>query len=98
MTLERPTTPEPNTPRQPAAGKGLPAKEPQPQKSLPGRQPDARDSSAEQSLELPRDRDEAQDMTAGQVDPHIRQAARDLENGLQDTSKALETDKAYRKL
>ena len=37
-------------------------------------------------------------MTNGQVDPHIRQAAKDLERGLQDTSEALETDRTYKKL
>ncbi|MBC7444237.1 MAG: hypothetical protein H7273_02035 [Polaromonas sp.] len=98
MTLPKSNTATANTPAQPTAGKGMPAKAAQPQESLPGRQPDARDGLAEQSLELPSDRDEAQDMTGNQVDPHIRQAARDLENGLQDTSNGLETDKAYKKL
>ena len=62
------------------------------------RQPDATDGSAQDSLESPNDRDQASDMTNGQVDPHIRQAAKDLERGLQDTSEALETDKTYKKL
>ena len=76
----------------------MPAKDPLPQKSMPGRQTDSSDGSAEQSLELPCDRDETTDMTGNQVDPHIRQAAKDLENGLQDTSEALETDRVYKKL
>ena len=98
MTLPTSTPAPANTPAQPAAGKGLPAQDPQPQKPMPGRQPDFRDVSAEQSLELPRDRDEATDMTSDKVDPLIRQAAKDIENGLQDTSKALETDQTYKKL
>ena len=87
-----------NTPDQPAAGKGMPAKDPKPQKPMTNRQPDASDGSAEDSLESPNDRDQATDMTNGQVDPHIKQAAKDLENGLQDTSEGLETDRAYKKL
>ena len=100
MTLPTSTTAPANTPAQPAAGKGLPAQDPQPQpqKPMPGRQPDLKDTSAEQSLKLPSDRDEATDMTSGKVDPLIRQAAKDIENGLQDTSKALETDQTYKKL
>ena len=87
-----------NTPDQRAAGKGMPAKDPKPQKPMTTRQPDASDGSAEDSLESPNDRDQATDMTNGQVDPHIKQAAKDLENGLQDTSEGLETDRAYKKL
>ncbi len=87
-----------NTPKQPAAGKGMPAKDPKPQKPMTNRQPDASDGSAEDSLESPNDRDQATDMTSDQVDPHIRQAAKDLENGLQDTSEGLETDRAYKNL
>ena len=86
------------TPVQPATGKGQPAQDPQPQKPMPGRQPDLKDTSAKQSLKLPSDRDEATDMTSDKVDPLIRQAAKDIENGLQDTSKALETNQAYKKL
>lgn len=62
------------------------------------RQPDATDGSAEGALELPNDRDQAKNMTSDKVDPLIRQAAKDLEEGLQDTSNALETDKVYKKL
>ena len=98
MNLPKSSPAPANTPAQPAAGKGMPAKDPQPQKAMTDRQPDFNDGSTEQTLELPRDRDESKDMTSDQVDPHIRQAAKDLENGLQDTSKALETDKTYKKL
>lgn len=85
-----------NTPDQPASGKGMPAQQPQPQKPLVDRQPDQRDASAEQSLELPRDRDEATDMTSAQTSPIMEQAAQDLADGLKDTSKAPEMDKTYK--
>ena len=76
----------------------MPEKKPRPQKSMVNHQPDATDGSAQDALESPNDRDQAKNMTSDQVDPKIRQAAKDLERGLQDTSNALETDKAYKKL
>lgn len=98
MTQQKSRTSPANTPAQPAAGKGMPAQDPQPQKPLAGRQPDLKDASVEASLELPRDRDEARDMTSGQTSPLIEQAAQDVKDGLKDTSKALETNRAYKKL
>ena len=98
MTTPRLDPTSPNTPDQPAAGKGMPDKQPKPQKQLPGRQSDASDGSAENALELPNDRDQAIDMTADKVDPRIRQAAVDLKNGLQDTSNSIETNKTYKKI
>ena len=73
-------------------------KKPRPQKPMVNRQPDATDGSAQDALASPNDRDQTKDMTSDQVDPKIRQAAKDLERGLQDTSNALETDKTYKKL
>jgi hypothetical protein len=99
MNPENPSRTAPaNTPQQPAAGKGQPAKDPQPQKPMTDRQPDFNDASTEQTLELPRDRDESSDMTSGQTSPMIEQAAKDVEGGLKDTSKAPELERAYRKL
>ena len=98
MTTRRASTSPPNTPNQPAAGKGMLEKKPRPQKPMVNRQPDATDGSAQDALESPNDRDQAKNMTSDQVDPKIRQAAKDLERGLQDTSNALETDKTYKKL
>ena len=69
-----------------------------PQKPMSDRQPDATDGSAEDALELPNDRDQAVDMTNDQVDRRIKQAAEDLKNGLQDTSKSIETNKTYKKI
>lgn len=98
MTQQKSSTSPANTPAQPAASKGMPAKKPQPQKPLTGRQPDLKDASVEASLELPRDRDQASDMTSGQTSPVIEQAAQDVKDGLKDTSKAPEMDRAYKKL
>jgi hypothetical protein len=96
MTSQKSRTSPVNTPDQPAAGKGMPAQDPQPQKPMLDRQPDFNDGSAEQTLELPRDRDEAKDMTSGQTSPLIEQAAHDIEDGLKDTSKAPEMDRTYK--
>jgi hypothetical protein len=82
-------------------GKGMPARTPD---DVPlERGPNAmraspQDQSEEASLELPNDRDQATDMTADTPDPMIRQAARDVQQGKQDTSKSAETDQAYGKL
>ena len=98
MTPQKSSTSPANTPDQPAAGKGMPAKDQQPQKPMVGRQPDMNDSSAERHLELPSDRDQAQDMTSAQPDPRIEQAAKDVKDGKKDTSKAVETDQTYKRL
>ena len=63
-----------------------------------GKQPDPKDGSAQDKLELPSDRDQALDMTRSQPDPRIEQAAKDIKEGRKDTSKAAETDQAYKKL
>lgn len=97
MTKTR-THPTPaNTPQQPAAGKGMPARDPQPQTTPPGGQGTFEDGSIENSLELPRDRDEAVDMTGGQTSPLMEQAAKDVEHGLKDTSKQPEMNQTYQK-
>ena len=100
MTTQKSRTSPDNTPDQPAAGKGMPAKDAQAQVQPPmtGRQPTQQDGSAADSLELPSDRDQAQDMTDGQPSPHIEQAARDVNDGKKDTSKAPEMDATYKKL
>ncbi|MEO6321531.1 MAG: hypothetical protein ABIR56_12740, partial [Polaromonas sp.] len=97
MTSQKPTPFPSNTPDQPAAGKGLPAKEPQAQRSLPGQHETPEDGSVKDKLELPSDRDQAVDMTGGQTSPVIEQAARDINAGLKDTSKAPEMDQTYKK-
>ena len=47
---------------------------------------------------MPNERDESVDMTNDVPDPMIEQAAADVARGLQDTSKAVELDRAYKKL
>lgn len=86
-------------PAPPAGGKGMPARSPDPQaqRAPPGEHESARDRSLENTLELPRDRDEAVDMTSGQTSPQIAQAARDIKNGLKDTSKQPEMNQTYQK-
>jgi hypothetical protein len=78
-------------------GKDTPAKIPQRKRSRAGETRTQRDTSAESSLAMPHERDQSVDMTPETPDPKIRQAARDVEVGRQDTSKAIETDKAYQK-
>ena len=97
MTTQKSTASPDNTPDQPAAGKGMPAREQKPQRSLPGQHETPGDSSVKNTLELPNDRDQALDMTDGQTSPVIEQAAKDIDNGLKDTSKAPEMDRAYKK-
>jgi len=98
MTTQKSHTSPANTPDQPAAGKGMPAKDPQAQAPMVGKQPDLKDGSASDQLELPSDRDQAQDMTSGQPSPRIEQAAKDVQDGKKDTSKAPEMDAAYKQL
>ena len=75
----------------------MPAKDPQAQRSLPGQHETPEDDSIQGTLELPNDRDQAVDMTGGQNSALIEQAARDLDAGMKDTSKAPEMDRTYKK-
>ena len=59
--------------------------------SAPSRSPTAQP-------QLPHDRDEKAGSTDGVPSERIRQGARDLKRGLQDTSRSTESDAAYRKL
>jgi hypothetical protein len=90
--------PDPGTPADPPAGKGMPARDPRAQRSRPDKQDTLKDGAVEASLELPHERDQAVDMTQGQPNPAIEQGERDLRRGLKDTSKAPEMDRAYKKL
>ena len=56
------------------------------------------DNAVEAQLKLPNERDESISMTPDLPDPMIKQAAKDVANGLQDTSRSAETDRAYKKL
>lgn len=98
MPKTRTETSPAQTPHQPAASKGMPAREPQAQSVPPGQPESFKDDSAENSLELPHMRDQAVDMTSGQTSPLIKQAGKDLQAGRKDTSKAAEMDKTYKKI
>ena len=80
-----------------ATGKGMPPKTPQDNGPVIDKAQTPRDASVESSLAMPHERDQSTDMTAKALDPKIKQAARDLGCGRQDTSKGLEADRAYQK-
>jgi len=48
-------------------------------------------------MPLPHERDEKQGMTGGVASPEMQQAHRDVERGLEDTSKSTEMDRTYQK-
>ena len=68
------------------------------QRARVGKPPTPRDAAVEAQLQMPNERDESVDMTADVPDPLIEQAAVDVARGLQDTSKGVELDCAYKKL
>ena len=79
-------------------GKGMPAKTPRDGGARVGKQLTQVDASAEASLSLPHERDENKAMTNATPQPKIRQAKRDMDAGLQDTSNEPEMIVAYKKL
>lgn len=81
-----------------ASGKGMPDKTPQNAGPQVGKQHAPEDASAEASLAMPHERDQETDMTPEKPATEIKQAARDLKNGLKDTSKSTEMDQTYEKL
>lgn len=87
-----------NSDKQAASSKGMPAREPREQRSRPGKADTPKDDSVEASLELPHERDQAVDMTNAKPNPVVEQAGRDVKRGVQDTSKSVEMDRAYKKL
>jgi hypothetical protein len=76
-------------------GKGMPARVPQDGEARVGKPLTPKDAADEASLALPHERDQSTDMTPAKPDPTIRQAGRDLDRGLKDTSKGPEMDRAY---
>lgn len=60
--------------------------------------PAAPPNDAQTSPRLPHENDEAVGSTAGQPSKRMQQGLRDLQRGIQDTSRAPEADSAYRKL
>ena len=80
------------------AGKGMLAKKPLQDRPLDALSRTPHDAAVEASLRLPHERDESTDMTQDTPDPMIEQARQDVKNGMQDTSKGLEMNQAYKKL
>lgn len=72
--------------------------QPATQRARVGKPPTLRDAAVEAKLQMPNERDESIAMTADAPDPVIEQAAVDVARGLQDTSKAAELDRTYKKL
>ena len=88
----------PVEPVAPGSSEGMPTKTPASGRSRPGQNETPQDASDESSLALPHERDQANNMTAAQPDPQIRQAARDLKKNLQDTDKSAAMNQTYQKL
>lgn len=95
--MTRKNTP-PDSATQAASSKGMPTKEPREQRSRPQQPNSPKDSAVEASLELPHERDQSVDMTNDKPDPVVKQAGRDVQRGVKDTSKSVEMDRAYKKL
>ena len=89
---------EPVAPEAPGSSEGMPTRTPVTGRSRPGQSVTPQDASDESSLALPHERDQANNMTAAQPDPQIRQAARDLKQNLQDTDKSAAMNQTYQKL
>lgn len=98
-TPARPRTQAPSRSDTAASGKGMPAKTPQrATESQVNKAVAPQDASLEASLALPHERDQSIDMTPDQPAGKIKQASADVKRGIKDTSKAAETDQAYKKL
>ena len=79
----------------PGQHRGMPAYRAQTERAITGEPHTPLDASVKESIELPHQRDEHVPMTADEVAPLMKQAHTDLAQGKQDTSRSVETDKAY---
>lgn len=86
----------PNPPPPPITTSTL--KLPSPHRGRPKKLAMPRDTSIPGKLKLPNERDESVSMTSKVPDLLIKQAALDVTHGLQDTSKGVELNTAYKKL
>jgi hypothetical protein len=59
---------------------------------------DLTDPTHADEAKMPHERDEQVGMTGGITSPLVQQGARDLKRGVQDTSRAVESNAAYEKL
>ena len=99
MTIAKSRTPQlPTQAETVTTGKGMPTKRVRADRKRVGPAQTLHDAAVEASLELPHERDQITDMTANKPDPTIKQAQRDVDRGLKDTSKSVEMDSTYRKL
>lgn len=66
--------------------------------NAPARKPTDPTTPVPSEPALPHERDESTSMTGGLPSGVVQQGARDLQRGLEDTSRAPEADRAYKKL
>ena len=86
-----------------ARGGGLQARGSQTEREPTDSPSTPKEASIKSSIRLPHERDEDVDMTgaldaSGQASPQVQQTARDLAQGLRDTSRAVESDQTYHRL
>ena len=77
---------------------GPPAQPARPVQPAPAAHVDLTSAGESSSPALPNERDGSVGMTGGEPSAAVQQGARDLKRGLQDTSRAPEADRAYKKL
>lgn len=81
------------------AGSGAkPKSKPKPKPEPAQTSVDLTSAAPSTSPAMPHERDEAAGMTGGVQSKRVQQGHVDVERGVQDTSRALESDTAYRKL
>ena len=86
-----------NPPHSPKGPTAIP-KSPPKQRPRVGTPPTPGDVATEQQLKTPSERDESVSMTSDVPDPMIAQAAIDVAEGRQDTSRAQESNRTYKKM
>lgn len=69
-----------------------------PAETTPEAEVDLTRAGVSDSPKLPHERDEKVGSTGGVPSERVRQGARDAKRGVQDTSRAIESDAAYRNL
>jgi len=84
----------PRTPKTPVAPR--PAEDTRGAVDLTRRKDETR-RDADPHPHMPHERDESVGMTDGKPDPRMRQGQRDVQRGVQDTSRAPEADRTYEK-
>ena len=74
------------------------AQRPEPEVRAEPAKADLTTPSNPQRADLPHERDESVGMTGGEPSEAVRQGHADVERGVKDTSRATESDQAYRRL